>query len=165
MVIVGGYDAWRVADLLRENKVDVILVRGHSLPLRPEDDIDLPYRLPALLKERGVRFCLGYAGEHEHMGVRNLPFLAGTAGAYGLSAEDALRAITLDAAAVLGIEDRCGSLTVGKEATLIVSAGDALDMRTNAIGIAFIQGRRISLDDHQKQLYRMYKERYEKTSH
>ncbi len=158
-VIVGGYDAWRVADLLRENKVDVILRRLHSLPLRPEDDLDLPYRLPALLKERGVRFCLGYAGDHENIGLRNLPFLAGTASAYGLSNEDALRAITLDAAAVLGIDDRCGSLTVGKDATLIVSTGDALDMRTNNITYAFIQGRRIVLDDHQKQLYRMYKAR------
>ncbi|MBL0129683.1 MAG: amidohydrolase family protein [Flavobacteriales bacterium] len=158
-VIVGGYDAWRVADLLRENKVDVILRRTHSLPLRPDDDVDLPYRLPALLKERGVRFCLDYAGDHEHAGVRNLPFVAGTARAYGLDSEDALRAITLDAAAVLGIDDRCGSLTIGKDATLFVSAGDALDMRGNDVQLAFIQGRRIVLDDHQKELYRQYKRR------
>ena len=160
-VIVGGYDAWRVADLLRENKVDVILRRTHSLPLRPDDDVDLPYRLPALLKERGVRFCLGYSGDHEASGVRNLAFTAGTASTYGLGSEDALRAITLDAAAVLGIDDRCGSLVVGKDATLIVSNGDALDMRTNDVRHAFIQGRRIMLDDHQKQLYRQYKQRLE----
>lgn len=161
-VIVGGYDAWRVADLLRENKVDVILRRTHSLPLRPDDDVDLPYRLPALLKERGVRFCLGYTeGSREASGVRNLPFAAGTARAYGLSGEDALRAITLDAAAVLGIDDRCGSLTVGKEATLFVSQGDALDMRSNDVRHAFIQGRHIVLDDHQKQLYRQYRQRLE----
>ncbi len=165
MVIVGGYDAWRVADLLREANVDVILFRAHSLPLRPEDDVDLPYRLPTLLKERGVRFCLGYTGDHENMGMRNLPFVAGTARAYGLSPEDALRSITLDAAAVLGIDDRCGSLAVGKDATLIVSKGDALDMRTNDIRFAFIQGRRIVLDDHQKQLYRMYKSRAEGAVH
>lgn len=158
-VIVGGYDAWRVADLLRDNKVDVILRRTHSLPMRPEDDIDLPYRLPALLKERGIRFCLGYTGDHEHAGVRNLPFTAGTARAYGLSSEDALRAITLDAAAILGIDQRCGSLAVGKDATLIVSQGDALDMRGNDVRWAFIQGRRIVLDDHQKQLYRQYDQR------
>ena len=156
-----GYDAWRVADLLRENKVDVILRRTHSLPLRPDDDVDLPYRLPALLKERGVRFCLGYSGDHEASGVRNLAFTAGTASTYGLGSEDALRAITLDAAAVLGIDDRCGSLVVGKDATLIVSNGDALDMRTNDVRHAFIQGRRIMLNDHQKQLYRQYKQRLE----
>ena len=96
------------------------------------------------------------------MGLRNLPFQAGTAIAYGLSPEDALRSITLDAAAILGIDDRLGSLTVGKDATLIVSEGDALDMRTNAITQAYIQGRHIVLDDHQKQLYRQYKERFEK---
>lgn len=161
-VIVGGYDAWRVADLLRDNKVDVVLRRAHSLPMRPEDDIDLPYKLPALLKERGIRFCLSYTGDHEHAGARNLPFTAGTARTYGLSSEDALRAITLDAAAILGLDQRCGSLAVGKDATLIVSQGDALDMRGNDVRWAFIQGRRIELDDHQKQLYRQYQGKLEK---
>ncbi|MBK9177361.1 MAG: amidohydrolase family protein [Flavobacteriales bacterium] len=160
-VIAGGYDAWRVADLLRDNQVDVILRRTHSLPMRPEDDIDMPYKLPALLKERGIRFCLGYTGDHEHAGARNLPFVAGTARAHGLSPEDALRTITLDAAAILGIDQRCGSLAVGKDATLIISAGDALDMRGNDVRLAFIQGRRISLDNHQKQLYRQYRKRLE----
>src|SRR5690606_33079253 len=154
-VIVGGYDAWRVADLLRDNQVDVVLRRLHQLPLRPDDDIDLPYRLPALLKERGVRFCLDRAGDMEAMGLRNLPFIAGTAAAYGLDPEDALRAITLDAAAILGIDHRLGSLTVGKDATLIVSRGDALDMRGNAITHAFIEGRAIVLDDAHQQLYRL----------
>lgn len=158
-VIVGGYDAWRVADMLRDNKVDVMLRRLHSLPMRPDDEVDLPYRLPALLKERGVRFCLDYAGDMEAMGLRNLPFLAGTTTAYGLAPEEALRTITLDAAAILGIDDRLGSLAVGKDATLIVSYGDALDMRGNDIRHAFIQGRAIVLDDAQKQLYRQYRDR------
>jgi imidazolonepropionase-like amidohydrolase len=161
-VLVGGYDAWRVADILRDNRVDVVLRRLHSLPLRPEDDIDLPYRLPALLKERGIRFCLGYAGDMESMGLRNLPFTAGTASAYGLPAEDALRSITLDAAAVLGVDDRLGSLEVGKQATLIVSRGDALDIRGNALTHAFIDGRKIVLDDHHQQLYRVYRDRMER---
>ena len=159
-VIVGGYDAWRVADLLREKKVDVILQRLHTLPQREDEDVDLPYRLPALLKERGVRFCLGYSGDMERMGSRNLGFLAGTASAYGLSREDALRAITLDAAAILGIDKRYGSLEAGKSATLFISTGDALDMRTNNVTEAFIDGRRISLDDGQKQLWQQYEERY-----
>jgi imidazolonepropionase-like amidohydrolase len=98
----------------------------------------------------------------EAMGLRNLPFVAGAAAAYGLSAEDALRSITLDAAAVLGIDDRTGSLAVGKQATLIVSKGDVLDMRGNALTHAFIQGRRIVLDDHHQQQYRLYKERQER---
>lgn len=162
LVIVGGHDAWRVADLLRDKKVDVILQRLHSLPQREDEDPDLPYRLPALLKERGIRFCLGYSGDMERMGARNLPFLAGTASAYGLSAEDALRAITLDAATVLGIEKRYGSLAPGKSATLFISAGDALDMRTNNVVRAYIDGRAISLDDRQKRLWRQYEDRYGK---
>ena len=81
--------------------------------------------------------------------------------AYGLSAEDALRSITLAAAAVLGVDDRLGSLEVGKQATLIVSRGDALDMRGNALTHAFIDGRALVLDDHHQQLYRVYKERME----
>ncbi len=159
LVIIGGYDAWRVPELLRENKVDVVLRRTHSLPLRPDDDLDLPYKLPRLLKEAGVRFCLGYSGDHEHAGLRNIAFTAGTARAYGLAPEDALRAITLDAAAVLGIDDRYGSLAVGKDATLFISRGDALDMRGNEVNAAFIHGRNIRLDDHQKQLFRQYRER------
>jgi len=159
-VIVGGYDAWRVADLLKDKKVDVVLRRVHSLPLRDDDDVDLPYRLPTLLKAKGVRFCLGYAGDQERPGSRNLAFTAGTASAYGLSKEDALQAITLDAARVLGIDARYGSLAPGKSATLFVSTGDALDMRTNNVILEFIDGRWIVLDDHQKQLYRQYQERY-----
>lgn len=161
-VIVGGYDAWRLPDLLREKKVDVILRRAHSLPLRDDEDVDLPYRLPAILKEKGVRFCLGYAGDMERMGARNLAFVAGTASAYGLSREDALQAITLDAARILGIDQRYGSLAVGKSATLFISTGDALDMRTNNVTHAFIDGRHLDLDDHQKKLYRQYQRRYTK---
>lgn len=162
IVLVGGYDAWRVAPLLRDKKVDVVLQRLHSLPGREDDDVDLPYRLPALLKQGGVRFCLSYTGDMERMGARNLAFTAGTASAYGLSREDALRAITLDAAAILGIEQRYGSLEPGKSATLFISAGDALDMRGNKVVEAFIDGRRISLDNGQRQLWRQYEERYAK---
>lgn len=159
LVIAGGYDAWRVADLLRDNKVDVILRRLHSLPMREEEDVDLPYRLPSLLKEKGIRYCLSYEGDMERMGSRNLAFTAGTAAAYGLSEEEALQAITLGPARILGIEKDYGSLEAGKSATLFISTGPALDMRTNNVVHAFIQGRHISLDDHQKKLYRQYRAR------
>lgn len=161
-VIVGGYDAWRVADLLVDKKVDVILRRVHSLPRRDDDDVDMPFRLPALLKQRGVRFCLSYEGDMERMGARNLAFTAGTAAAYGLTREEALQAVTLDAARILGIDDRYGSLAVGKRAALFVSDGEALDMRGNNVRHAFIDGRRLDLDDHQKKLYRQYAGRYGK---
>jgi imidazolonepropionase-like amidohydrolase len=142
--------------------VDVILQRVHSLPRRDDDDIDLPYRLPTLLKAKGIRFCLGYTGDMERMGARNLAFLAGTASAYGLAKEDALKAITLDAARVLGIDQRYGSLAVGKSATVFVSSGDALEVRTQQVTHAFIDGRWLDLDNHQKKLYRQYQGRYAK---
>lgn len=160
-VLVGGYDAWRVADLLKDRGVPVILRRLHSLPLRPDDPVDLPYRLPALLKERGVPFCLGYAGDMERMGSRNLAFVAGTASAHGLTREEALRAVTLDAARILGIDAHYGSLEKGKSATLFLSAGDALDMRGNRLLAAFIDGRAIVLDHAQEALYQQHLQRLE----
>jgi imidazolonepropionase-like amidohydrolase len=162
VVLVGGYDAWRVSDLLRDNDVDIILRRVHSLPLRDDDPVDLPYRLPALLKEKGLRFCLSYTGDMERMGSRNLAYTAGTAATYGLDREEALRAITLDAARVLGIDKDLGSLEVGKQATLFISRGDMLDMRSSDVSHAFISGRAIDLDDHQKALYRTHRQRLER---
>ena len=138
-----------------------MLRRVHDLPLRPEDDIDLPYKLPKLLHDAGIPFCLNNAGDMEAMGSRNLPFYAGTAAAYGLSKEQALQAVTLSTAQILGIGDRTGSLEEGKDATLFLSTGDALDMRTNDVTHAFIEGRTVILDDPQKFLYRKYKQKYE----
>ena len=157
MVLVGGYDAWRVGDLLRENKVPVILRRLHSLPLREDDDIDLPYRLPALMKAQGLTFCLGYSGGMERMGSRNLPFVAGTAAAYGLDPEEALRAVTFDAARILGISNDYGSLQEGLSATLFISRGNVLDMRTNDVVMAFIDGRALHLDGIQESLFERYR--------
>ena len=161
MVIIGGYDAWMVADMLKENNVAVILKRVHSLPQRQEDDIYLPYKLPHMLFDAGVLFCLENSGDMEAMGTRNLPFYAGTAAAYGMDKEEALKLITLNTAKILGIDKTCGSLEVGKDATLFISSGDALDMRTNDVSSAFIQGRSIDVDNHQKKLFRKYSKKYE----
>jgi len=161
MVIVGGYDAWRVADMLKENNVAVILKRVHSLPEREEDDVNLPFKLPKMLQDAGVLFCLENSGDMEAMGSRNLPFYAGTAAAYGIDKEEALALITLNTAKILGIDKTCGSLEVGKDATLFISEGDALDMRTNKLTAAFIQGRILDLDNHQEKLYRKYSKKYE----
>jgi imidazolonepropionase-like amidohydrolase len=161
MVIVGGYDAWMVTDMLKENNIPVILRRVHSLPERQEDDVNLPFKLPKMLHDAGVLFCLENAGGMEAMGTRNLPFYAGTAAAYGIDKEDALSLITLNTAKILGIDKTCGSLTVGKDATLFISEGDALDMRTNKVIAAFIQGRFLDLDNHQEKLYRKYSKKYE----
>jgi imidazolonepropionase-like amidohydrolase len=161
MVVVGGYDAWMVADMLKENNVSVILKRVHSLPQRQEDDVYLPYKLPHMLFDAGVLFCLENSGDMEAMGTRNLPFYAGTAAAYGIDKEEALKLITLNTAKILGIDKTTGSLEEGKDATLFISNGDALDMRTNDVTSAYIQGRDIDVDNHQKKLYRKYSGKYE----
>ncbi len=161
MVIVGGYDAWMVSDMLKENNIPVILRRVHSLPERQEDDVNLPFKLPKMLQDAGVLFCLENSGDMEAMGTRNLPFYAGTAIAYGVEKEKALQLITLNTAKILGIDNTCGSLEVGKDATLFISEGDALDMRTNNVTSAFIQGRLLDLDNHQEKLYRKYSGKYE----
>jgi imidazolonepropionase-like amidohydrolase len=160
LVIVGGYDSWLVADLLRDNNVPVMVQRVHNLPRYAGDDIDLPYRLPKLLQDEGVLFCLENSGDMEAMGTRNLPFFAGTARAYGLTYEQAVQSVTLSTARILGISDRFGSLETGKSATLFISQGDALDMRTNAPRRAFIDGREIDLDNRQRELYRKFQTKY-----
>jgi len=161
MVIVGGYDSWMVADMLKENKVSVILKRVHDLPEREEDDIYLPYKLPKILHDAGVLFCLENSGDMEAMGTRNLPFYAGTAAAYGINKEDALSLITLNTAKILGIDSTAGSLESGKDATLFISTGDALDMKSNNVIAAFIQGRELDLNNFQKKLYEKYSGKYE----
>lgn len=161
MVIVGGYDAWMVADMLKDNKVAVILRRVHELPVSEDDDIYLPYKLPKKLVDAGVLVCLENSGDMEAMGTRNLPFYAGTATAYGLSKEEALMLITLNTAKILGIDATTGSLEPGKDATFFISTGDALDVKTNNVEQAYIQGRFIDLDNHQKKLYRKYSDKYE----
>ena len=156
-VIVGGADSWRVADELKKHDIAVILQPPHSLPVTPDDPVDLPYRTAALLQQAGVLFCIGEEGFWQQ---RNLPFEAGTAAAYGLTREQALEAVTLKAAQILGIDALTGSLQAGKDANIVVSRGDILDMRTSKVEMAFIQGRKINLDNKQKDLLRRYVYKY-----
>ncbi|MES2733090.1 MAG: amidohydrolase family protein [Bacteroidota bacterium] len=158
IVITGGNQAYTVADFLKENNIPVILSGVHSLPNRVDEDVDLPYKQPALLHKAGVLVSLSYEGEWWR--ARNIPFLAGTAAAYGVSKEEALQMITSNTAKILGIDQMVGTLEKGKHATLVISKGDLLDMRSNQVELAFIQGKKLTLDDRQKQLYRKYKEKY-----
>lgn len=160
-VIVGGADAWQVTDILRTQDVPVVLGRTFSLPERSDEPIDQPFRTPAMLQKAGVRFCLSYAGDMEAMGARNLPFSAGYTAAYGLGKEEALAAVTSQAANILGIGDRTGTIEAGKEANIVISKGDLLDIRTHDVTHAFIQGRQIDLETHQKALYRKFKDKYD----
>lgn len=158
IVIVGGGESFQIASLLAENKIPVILDEAHALPATEDDDVDQPYKTPAQLQKAGVLFALNDMSDNSKQ--RNLSFNAGTAATYGLTKEEALAAITLNAAKILGIENITGSLEVGKDANIIVSMGDILDMRGNQLTQAFIQGRNISLDNKQLQLYERYKHKY-----
>jgi imidazolonepropionase-like amidohydrolase len=160
LVIVGGYDAYLVGDILRENNVSVLLTSVHRLPRFTEDDVDLPYRLPKLLADEGVLFALQVDARMTEMNTRNLPFYAGTARKYGLTEEQAIMALTRNPAKILGVDDVCGTIERGKDATLFISDGDALDVRTNRLIHAFIQGRTMDLDNRQKELYRKFQTKY-----
>lgn len=160
IVIVGGYKAYKTVDLLQKNNIAVLLQRIHNMPESDDDDIDLPYKMAKILIDKGILVGLENSGGMERMQTRNLPFLAGTCAAYGLNKEQALQLITLNTAKILSIDNQCGSLEQGKDATLFISEGDALDMRTNKLTHAFIQGRELNLETHQTKLYKKYKEKY-----
>jgi imidazolonepropionase-like amidohydrolase len=157
MVLVGGTDAWLVTSLLKKNHIPVVLVKTHNLPPREDSDVDQAYKMPFLLHRDSVEFAISFDGTWN---TRNLPFDAGTAVTYGLTKEEALMSITSSPAKILGIDNVTGTLTVGKDANIILSTGDILDIRTNNVEMAFIQGRNTVLDDVQKQLYRKYQAKY-----
>lgn len=161
MVIVGGYYAFKVAQLLKENNVSVLLKRVHDLPLLEDEDVNLPYKNAKLLVDAGVLVGLQNAGDMERMQTRNLPFYAGTCAAWGLSKEQALQLISGNTAKILGIDNQYGTLETGKSATFFISEGDALEMKTNIISFAFIDGRHLSLESHHTELYERYKGKFE----
>jgi imidazolonepropionase-like amidohydrolase len=157
MVLVGGSDANMVTGLLKQQQIPVVLVQTHRLPSRSDEDIDQPFKLPALLKNAGIDFAIAVPGFWQ---VRNLPFQAGTAAGFGLTKEDALTAIALSPAKILGIDKTAGSLEMNKDATFIISSGDLLDMKTSVVEVAFINGRQLDLDNIQSQLNRKYRKKY-----
>ncbi len=160
IVLVGAYEAYKITDFIKQHNVSVIINRIHELPRNEDDDIKLPYRMPKILWDAGILFTFSHDGDMEVMGSRNLPFNAGTTVAYGLEKEQALQLITLNAAKILGIDNQLGSIEVGKDATFFISDGDALDMMTNKLALAYINGRQIQLEDSQYYLYEMYMGKY-----
>lgn len=160
LIIVGGMDSWRIAALLKERQVPVIIGGVYRLPMRRGDDTDAPFRLAAQLYEAGVRFCIARSGsEFDAATERNLPFEAAAAAAHGLPRDEALKAITLYPAQILGAADRLGSLEVGKLASFFVTNGDPLDIRTKVERI-YIQGRELELSDRQTKLNDKYEQKY-----
>lgn len=157
IVLVGAQDAAYVLDRLRELRIPVILNGTHWLPRRRGDAVSSPFELPRLLHEAGIRFALASSGR-DSTNERNLPFDAATAVAWGLPREEALRAITLYPAEILGVADRLGSLEPGKEASFILVEGDPLEVRSR-IRAAWIAGRPVQLDDRQRRFYEKYLEK------
>ena len=159
LVLVGASESWQIADLLKQHNVSVILQQMHSLPTTTDDDVDQPYKAAAALQKAGVLFAI--SDDDSQTRGRNLAFNAGTAVTYGLDKEQALAAITLNAAKLMGVADKTGSIEAGKDANFIISSGDILDMATSNVTDAFIQGRKVNLDDKQKQLNDRFEQKYE----
>ena len=149
--------AWALKDFLKENNISVLLDNLFSLPKYDYSDIKEPFKLAAMFEKEGIMVGLTYSSQ----AYGNLPFAAGEAAAYGLTKEEALQTVTLNTAKILGIDDITGSLEPGKDANIVVSTGDLLDMRTNNVELAFITGRNISLDNKHKQLYRRFEAKYD----
>jgi len=160
IVIVGAYEAYKITSFLKQNNISVLIQRVHTTPNRDDDDYDLTYKMAKILVDNDVLVALQTSGQMEGMNTRNLPFYAGQLVGQGMGKEMALQLITLNSAKILGIDTDYGSLEEGKSATLFISEGDALDMRTNILTHAFIDGREISLETHQTELWKRYSEKY-----
>lgn len=157
-IIVGGDEAYLITDFLKQNNVAVVVKQPHALPNSVDDDVNMPYKNAAVLANAGINVVVSIDGYWQQ---RNLPFMAGTVAAWGLDPEKALQTITLNTAKVLGIDKTTGSLEMGKDATFFISSGDALDMKSNHVEQAFIQGRDINLDNLHKQLDKKFSEKYQ----
>ncbi len=155
-ILVGGQEAWKVADGLRKNNIPVIYTNIYNLPVRNDDAYDFLFETPSKLQQAGVKFAISTGNDGAE--VRDLPYHAGLAGAYGLSKEEALKSVTLYPAQILGLGDRLGSIEVGKIANIVVADGDILEPRTN-IKHLFINGRKLPLTSRHTELYEAFKDR------
>jgi imidazolonepropionase-like amidohydrolase len=155
-IIAGGGDAWKAADGLKKNNIPVIFTNIYNLPAQDDDPYDYFYEGPSKLQKAGVKFAVstGDGGAE----VRDLPYQAGIAGAFGLGKDEALKSVTLYPAQILGIADRYGSIETGKVANIVVADGDILDPRTN-IKYLFINGRLLPLTSRHTELYDAFKDR------
>jgi len=160
IVIVGGGDAWRISEILVEKNIPVILLGIQNTPRRRFEPVHTPYKVPAMLQKSGVHFCISLDPGYPMDGhVRTLPDEAMRASSWGLTKDQALRAITLSAAEILGVDEKIGSLDLGKDATFFISDNEPLTQYNHPIK-AYIQGREIDLSDRQKDLWEKYKEKY-----
>ena len=155
LIIEGGVNAPSCAELLIDHAIPVIVAGVYHNPSQRDNAYDEAYSLPARLQQAGITFCITASNRFGASGLRNLPYHAATAAAYGLPEREALRAITLTPAEILGVADRVGSLSVDRDATLFIADGDILETPTQ-VETAFIQGRRVDLTSRHTQLYEKY---------
>jgi imidazolonepropionase-like amidohydrolase len=155
LILADGLDAWRVADLLATNNVPVIFSHVFSLPQRGEDRYDAQFRAAGVLSKAGVKVAFSGGGGSL---VKNLPYTAAQAVAFGLPADEAVKAITLYPAQIAGVAERLGSIEVGKDATFFVSTGEVLDIRST-VKRMWIGGKEVSLESRHTRLYEKYKSR------
>ena len=159
LIILGGYDADECVELLKKYDIPVVIGAVHRMPRRRSDEYDRAYTLASRLHQAGVRFCISGTERSKTWNARNLAYHAATAVAFGLPVDQAIRSITLSSAEIFGVDDQIGSLTVGKDASLIVTDGNPLEIRTNVLS-AYLQGREVDLSNRQKRLYKKYQQKY-----
>jgi imidazolonepropionase-like amidohydrolase len=158
VVLAGARDAWMFADRLAALKIPVIYDHVFTLPPRDTSSYDVQFRAPAVLQRAGVKIAFSQGGGFEAASLRNLPYAAAQAVAFGLPAPEALKGLTLYPAEILGVADRIGSIEAGKVATLFAADGDILDLRSNVKRL-WIAGREVSLETRHTRLYQKYKNR------
>lgn len=156
IIIAGGADAAKVAALLKEKNIPVLYDGEHSLPRVREDDYDLPFATPELLRKAGVKFAI-VTGARDSSDSRNLPYKAAQAAAYGLEKEDAVKAITIWPAEILGVASKVGSIEPGKLANLIIVKGDPLDIRAE-VKYVLIEGKLVPFESRNIDLYDAFKQ-------
>ena len=155
--LVTGSDAHLVADEIKQSNIPVIVNLIHSLPNRNHHDVDQPFKTVAQLVNKGIIVSIGFSGSWES---RNVMYTAGTCAAHGINPEQALQLITENAAKITGNQNQVGTIEVGKNATLLISDGDILDMKESTLTHAFINGEECNLENTQTELYKKYSKRY-----
>jgi imidazolonepropionase-like amidohydrolase len=159
IVIAGGRDAWKAAEALAKGNVPVIYDAIYSLPTSEAEPYDIHFKAPELLRQAGVKVALSLGGDASTAALtKNLPYVASQAAAYGLPTDEALKAITLYPAQIMGVEDRLGAIEPGKDATLFACTGDILDLRAHVTHL-WMGGREVSLDNRHTRLYERYRNR------
>jgi imidazolonepropionase-like amidohydrolase len=155
-IILGGNEAAKATTLLKDRNVPVILTGVLDLPSREDDYYDALYETAAKLQQAGVRFCISTGSTASN--IRDLPYHAGMAAAFGLPRAEALKAVTLYPAQIMNVSDRMGSIETGKLANLVITDGDLLEARTR-IRYLFINGRQLPLNSRHTELYEQFENR------